>query len=157
MSLLSKCVRRIGTVGNFTRRNMNVSWDVDFDKLRTRVCTNNTLMFTGGVDDILRDEFPNVDTVILKDCDKNFVNFNLNNKLFPNMRSVISNSYPPECIPEDINMFLTERWFKVVDLRDNKNVRPICINQFAKVIHNIDLNKPTFTPKSVKLHIFNDP
>jgi len=157
MSSLSKCIRRIGRVGIFTRRNMNVSWDLNFNKSLTRVCTNKTLLFIGGVDDILRDEFPNVETVIFEDCDKNFVNYNMNNKLFPNLRAVISNSYPPECIPRDINMFLTERWFNVVDLRDYKKVRPICINQFVKVIHNLDLCNPTFTSESVKLRIFNEP
>lgn len=147
-------------VAKFTQHNMNAGW-VNQEKLK-RTCLNQVVLFERGCDDILRDVFPNVETVIFEDCDKNFFHYNfLKKEIFPNIQTVISNCHP--CEPhtlhqrnrEKIDIFLTERWVDCKRNWMNTNymtdqdeiapyIHPVTDEEFKDFIEGLSYTDPMF-------------
>ena len=147
-------------VAKFTQHNMNAGW-VNQEKLK-RTCLNKVVHFERGCNAVLRDEFPNVETVIFEDCDKIFFHLNfVIERIFPNLQTVISNCHPCEEYTlhkrkrEKIDIFLTERW---VDCKRNwmntnymtnldkiaSYIHPVTNKEFNDFIEDLSYTDPMF-------------
>jgi|SaaInlStandDraft_5_1057022.scaffolds.fasta_scaffold00192_26 hypothetical protein len=57
---------------------------------------NKAICFTNCNNSFLTGYFPKVETLFINNCNKNFVYYNLNPILFPNVTTIFCNSYPDE-------------------------------------------------------------
>jgi len=132
-----------------------------------KTCTNETIVFNGGFDGHLVDNYSHVRNVVMHRCDKNFTYYNLvNNDVFPNVENIVITNHP--CEPEVLhkryktkypynelekqpNMYLGDYFYdKYVTERDwsngNENVYRLDLNVYDKWFGEMDA-----------LNLFTDP
>ena len=148
--------RMIKKIASFTLSNMNIN-SVNATKLLrpSRICTDKNVMFIGGYNSHIIDKFPNTKTLILNNCEKNFVYYNLNSRIFPNLEKVYSDSHP--CDPDVLHRFANNpkyqaflvnnyyikynnRWWD----KNHPYIVPISDEYFNAYISSHDLMEPTF-------------
>lgn len=127
----------------FTIHNTNASWY----NVPRNICKNKNVYFERGYDNLIKDTFPYAQTVIFNDCDKNFFNYNFNKKIFPKVKTVITNCHPNDFYVlnrySDVDVYLHERWHKLfpnwidkINLMDDK--------EYKLIIKNLYFEEPEF-------------
>lgn len=97
------------------------------------VILNKTLIISECYNSFLTSTFPNVETLFLDKCEKNFVYYNVNTHYFPNVKTIYCNSHPCEGqvlqrhhymyskqsdnSSNEISIYLTEMWMELYKKR----------------------------------------
>ena len=79
------------TYNNFNRFDIP-KWRNKYPK--GRVCLDKSVLFKDISDCSTWDTFPYTTTVIINNCDKNFIYYNLNTNTFPSLERLVTNSNP---------------------------------------------------------------
>lgn len=82
------------SIAVFDQNNMNLVKHLPRKESTTRICTNENILFRNGQDKFLDDLFPDAKILFLNNCDKNFMYYNMNRKIFPKVEKIFSNSHP---------------------------------------------------------------
>lgn len=149
MSGITKIVKK--RLGCFTNKNMNTACPFQLPLFMPRICIDTHVMLQDGCNTHIYDKFPDVETLILNNCEKNFVYFNLNSTNFPNLKTIISNSHPCDWdvmhrlqTHDDYKVYLIDKYYERYYERwwDNSHpyIIPITPYEYEKMI-SIDYQK----------------
>jgi hypothetical protein len=124
-------------------------------QMKPRLCTDERVAISKGFDSHLQDKYPLTQSLILHNCDNNFVYYNLCKDVFPNLKTVILDS-PPDSIGV-LKRFSGDSEYKLI-LRESEydhysqywstriqpHVVPVNDNALNFYLHTLSLINPTF-------------